>query len=73
MRWEMATYGADKDTAKLIKAAEKAGWTVTLTGNNHLKFLPPAKDQPILIGALTGCGPGQKMLRRQLAKAGVTV
>ena len=63
--------GTDKDTQRLIRAAEKMGWTVTVTGGNHIKFLPPG-DGDIIFGSLTGCGPGQRKLAMRLAKAGVT-
>jgi hypothetical protein len=63
--------GADKDTEKLIRAARKCGWSVTVTGGNHLKFCPPGGGR-ILFGALTGCGPGQRKLKFALMKAGVS-
>jgi hypothetical protein len=63
--------GADKDTEKLVRAARKCGWTVSVTGGNHLKFTPPGSGH-IIFGALTGCGPGQRKLRAALVKAGVS-
>ena len=62
--------GADKDTEKLVRAARRSGWRVSVTGGNHLKFMPPDGGQ-ILFGALTGCGPGQRKLKMALMKAGV--
>lgn len=62
--------GADKDTEKLIRAARRGGWDVSVTGGNHVKFVPP-HDGEIIFGSLTGCGPGQRKLRARLVKAGV--
>lgn len=62
--------GADKDTNKLIRAARKQGWEVSITKGNHVKFVPPGSGD-IIFGALTGSITGQRMLKRQLQKAGV--
>jgi len=67
----MVRLGTDKDTQKLLNAAEKQGWTIHLTKGNHIKCIPPNKDGQIIIGALTGSGPGMKKFKHQLIKQGV--
>jgi hypothetical protein len=65
--------GTDKDTEKLIRAARKQ-WgsdSVSITKGNHLKFVPPHKDQPIIIGSLTGTVTSRRKLHSQLRKAGL--
>ena len=62
--------GADKDTNKLIRAARKQGWNVSLTNGNHVKFVPPGTGS-IIFGSLTGSVTSQRKLRAQLQKAGV--
>lgn len=69
----MARVGASKDIEKLVKAARKQGWEVTVTGGNHLRFVPPDKSMPIVHGALTGTGPGIVKLRTQLRRSGLSV
>lgn len=66
-----SSLGADKDTAKLIRAARKARWEVSLTKGNHVKFIPPGEGS-IIFGSLTGSVTSQKKLRSQLHKAGVS-
>jgi hypothetical protein len=63
--------GTDKDTQKLLNAAEKQGWTISITKGNHIKCVPPTKDGQILIGALTGTPTGMKKFRASLMKQGV--
>lgn len=58
--------GADKDTQQLARRAKKAGWTVELTRNNHIRFVPPHGQ--IIIAPLTGSGRSQINLRRQVEK-----
>jgi hypothetical protein len=65
--------GASKDIEKLVRAARKQGWDVSVTGGNHLRFVPPRKDLPIVHGALTGTGPGLVKLRTQLRRSGLVL
>lgn len=62
--------GADKDTEKLIRAARKQGWDVSVTRGNHIKFVPPGCGG-IIFGSLTGSVTGQRKLGAQLRKAGL--
>lgn len=59
--------GADKDTQQLARKAKKAGWTVELTRNNHIRFVPPHGQ--IIIAPLTGSGRSQLNVRRMVEKA----
>jgi hypothetical protein len=61
--------GANKEIEKLARKARKQGWTVEVTGGNHLKFQPP-NGGPIF-GGLTTCGPGMKKFMAHLRKAGL--
>lgn len=63
--------GTDKDTAKLLRAAERQGWRVSLTKGNHIKCIPPNRDGQILIGALTGSRSSGIKFRAAMLKAGV--
>jgi hypothetical protein len=36
---------AKKDIKQLTKKAEKQGWTVTVTGNTHLKWTSPQGEK----------------------------
>ncbi|MER5754419.1 hypothetical protein [Streptomyces sp. NPDC002088] len=38
--------GADKETEALAKKARKAGWTVEVTGGNHIRWTPPPLETP---------------------------
>jgi hypothetical protein len=38
--------GTNKETEALAKKARKQGWTVEVTGGNHLKWTPPPLDKP---------------------------
>lgn len=62
--------GANKEIEKIARIARKQGWTVSVTGGNHLKFVPPQGGMPIF-GGLTACGPGAKKFARTLQKAGL--
>lgn len=64
-------FGTDKDTQKLLNAAEKQGWAISVTRGNHIKCVPPDKDGQILIAALTGNSTGMKKFRHSMIKAGV--
>lgn len=56
-----------------FKAAQAAGWTVTRTGSNHLKWKPPAGRFVITGG--TPCGGTRTMLNAvtDLRKAGLNI
>lgn len=56
----------NKDTMRLVKAARKAGWIVTKTNSNHLKFVPPSQNLPITILCSTpgGSADFQRNLER---------
>lgn len=44
--------GTSKDVEKLARTARRAGWTVEITGKNHLRWISPnGKDK--LTSALT--------------------
>jgi hypothetical protein len=48
--------GTSKDLQKLIKIAEKNGFEVDITGNNHIKWKAPVQpngDRPIYFCGLT--------------------
>lgn len=62
--------GANKEVEKIARKAKKQGWEVTVTGGNHLKFVPPGGGQPVF-GGLTTCGPGMKKFIAHLRKAGL--
>lgn len=64
--------GADKETEKLVKAARKAGWDVSVTGGNHIKFLPPNGEDAVIAG-LTGGGYALPKLKNQLKKRGLHI
>jgi hypothetical protein len=38
--------GTNKETEALAKTARKQGWTIEVTGGNHLKWTPPPLDKP---------------------------
>ena len=61
--------GANKDIEKLARKARKAGWTVEITGNNHVRFTNPTGQT--IVGGLTTCGPGVKKFSSQLRRAGL--
>lgn len=64
----MAGMGVDKDTAALVKEARKAGWEVLI--GDHVKFIPPVHTGGrMIVGAKSGCGPGQRKLISQVRKA----
>lgn len=65
--------GTDKDIEKLARKARQQGWEVHITGKNHLKWIPPQKDQPIIIGGLSSCRSGVSQLQRRLARAGLSL
>lgn len=57
----------------LRKLAEKQGWTVTPTNNNHLRWCPADKSQPVTITSQTP-GPSRRAFlntRAQLVRAGL--
>lgn len=62
--------GANKEIEKIARIARKQGWTVEVTGGNHLKFTPPNNGRPIF-GGLTTCGPGVKKFMSHLRKSGL--
>jgi predicted RNA binding protein YcfA (HicA-like mRNA interferase family) len=64
--------GADKELEKAAKQARKAGWEVTITGGNHVKWKSPDGVTAIISG-LTGCGPGWIKVRNQLKKSGLHI
>jgi len=66
-------YGADKDTEKLIRLAKKQGWSIEVTGGNHLKWLPPTKSQDLVISGLTMNTSGILQTKKRLKKAGLNV
>jgi hypothetical protein len=58
--------GTDKDVEALARAARKAGWTVTVTRSNHLRWQAP--EQGEFRSPLTG-GPSVPLrVRRKLAQ-----
>lgn len=42
-----------KRLEQLAAQARDQNWTVTPTGGGHLKFIPPEKDKPLVIAAVT--------------------
>lgn len=63
--------GTDKDIERLVRAARKAGWEVSITGSGHIRFRSPDRSVPLVFGALTTGTHGARALRRDLAKAGL--
>lgn len=57
----------------MIEAALAAGWTVSMTGTNHLRLHPPKGDAgPVIFAAQSmGGGRGERNLRSLLRKRGV--
>lgn len=37
-----------KRVNEIIDQAEAQGWTVTITGGGHLRFIPPDKNKPMV-------------------------
>lgn len=66
----MGALGANKDIEKLARKAKKQGWTVEVTGSNHLRFITPDGSKKV-VGGLTTCGPGVKKFSSALRKAGL--
>lgn len=58
----------DKDMRKVAKQAQKEGWVITLTGNNHLKWKSP--EGITLFSPLTGSYRGWKNFRAMLRRNG---
>lgn len=59
---------------KLISLAKSQGWSVTKTGSNHIRFLPPQPDKPIVIGSSTPSDPrSMSNLKAQLKRSGLMV
>jgi hypothetical protein len=67
--------GTNKETEKLIKLARKQGWTVEVTGGNHLKWTPPpgsVSTEPEICG-LTPVSVAFMKLRTRLVKKGLNL
>lgn len=67
----MARLGTDKDIQRLVRAAEREGWAVSVTGGNHIRFRSPDGFTTI-IGSMSGGVTSNKKLKSQLLKAGVS-
>lgn len=65
--------GTDKETERLIRAARRDGWEVSITGSGHIRFRSPDPGVPLIFGSLTTSTHGARALRRDLAKAGLEV
>lgn len=63
--------GAPKDYEKLVRAARKQGWTVTITGGNHLKWVAPDGDH--LVTSLTPRRNDVRPIIQHLRKKGTQV
>lgn len=58
----------------IIKTAETAGWTVTRTKGNHVRFLPTDKTQsPIISSGTPSDWRSLKNLTSQLRRAGLAL
>lgn len=68
----MATRIGDKETARLARHAEAAGWTVDKTRNNHIVFAAPT-GQKVFTSSTPGDKRATKNLRAQLRRAGLAV
>lgn len=62
----------NKDQAKLVKAAEKAGWRVDHS-KRHVTIYPPDRNLSPIPVASSGKGRGNKNLRGHLRHAGLNV
>lgn len=63
-----------KDLKGLIRKAEHAGWTVSLTGGGHLKFIPPKGSDsavPVFTGSTPSDHRGFKNLCAMLRRRGL--
>lgn len=64
--------GISKEYRPFLDAARAAGWKVTLTSNNHVRWAPPDGSRPFTTG-LTMSGRGVKATRARFRKAGLDV
>lgn len=64
--------GVTKDLKPLIKAAERQGWRVDLSKNNHVKFLAPSGAM-VIAGVSISDHRGLKNVQSHLRKAGLAV
>lgn len=62
-------FGANKDTEKMIRLAQKQGWEVEFTKSNHIKFRAPSGE--LIIAGLSSNDSGVLQTRRRLVKAGL--
>jgi hypothetical protein len=64
----------NKETMLLVRAAEKAGWTVTKCGSNHLKFVPPDPEGQVWVFCSTPSSKNDyKCNARRLRNQGVEI
>lgn len=63
--------GTDDLTQSLVNKARAAGWHVTITGGNHLRFVPPDPAKPIVIGSLSGSKAAARDTRSRLRRSGL--
>lgn len=63
----------NKEIADIVRTVEHTpGWSVGLTGNNHLRFSPPDPDAaPIITGSNPSCYRALANVRAQLRRAGL--
>lgn len=72
---EGALRGIARDASEfraIVKVAQKYGWRVQITKNNHVKFLSPDGQTTIVAGTTAGSNKALANLKAQLRKAGLT-
>lgn len=68
--------GVQRDASEfraLVKLARKHKWDVSVTKNNHVKFLSPDGKTTVIAGMTAGSNAAMSKLRSNLRKAGLPV
>ena len=64
--------GSNKETEKLAKEARRQGWTVEVTGGNHIKWTNP-EGEVASISGLTPVSVAFSKLKSQLRRKGLHI
>lgn len=66
---------SNKEIRRIVKACEKAGFTVRYTGSGHIQLIPPDKDADIIVISHSPGGSGKafNQWRTKLARHGVKI
>ncbi len=67
--------GADKEVERVRRIAEKAGWEVTITRGNHIRWRSPDGKSTVISGLTgsMGANAGWVKAKSQLRRAGLAV